>query len=291
MKKRVIYVVLVAIMLVVAGCRKKSIIPDDVLAEIFHDAFVTNAYIGEERVNLDSLQVYEAIFTRYGYTTQDVVYTVGNFSRRKSARLGTVVEMAISRLESESKLYSGKVVILDTIRNVAERTFTKVVHKDTLIKASKRADTTALQLTISPIPKGEYTITYNYKCNGDLDKHPRRMEAYFIDESGFRHGYVSATLRNYGMVNRTIVAREDQNKLIVDLGTLESKSKRYPKDHDISIKNLKIVHRLKDEDAVVCLFEQYVDNKIFVDGFPFKKDSLALSADSTGVSTSSARNR
>jgi hypothetical protein len=174
---------------------------------------------------------------------------------------------------------------------VAERTFTKVVHKDTLIKASKRADTTALQLTISPIPKGEYTITYNYKCNGDMDKHPRRMEAYFIDESGFRHGYVSATLRNYGMVNRTIVAREDQSKLIVDLGTLESKSKRYPKDHDISIKNLKIVHRLKDEDAVVCLFEQYVDNKIFVDGFPFKKDSLALSPDSTRVSTPSAGDR
>ena len=50
----------------IVGCSQKSIIPDDTLADIFHDAFVVNAYIGEERVNLDSLQIYEPIFNRYG---------------------------------------------------------------------------------------------------------------------------------------------------------------------------------------------------------------------------------
>lgn len=293
MIKRAIHiVVLVMAILAVVSCRQKKIIPDDTLADIFHDAFVTNAYIGEERVNLDSLQVYEAIFARYGYTRQDVIYTIGNFSRRKSARLGTVVEKAISRLEEESKIYTQKVVILDTIKNVATRTFTEVIYRDSVIRASKRADSTALQIRIAPAPKGEYTITYNYKCEGDIEKHPRRMEAYFEDESGFRHGYASASLRNQGVLNRTIIAREDESCMILNLGEIEKKrDKRYPKNQSVVVRNLKIVHKLKPEDAVEKLFKQYVDVKIFADGFPFKKDSLALSPDSTGVSTSSARNR
>ena len=127
--------VLLVALLGVTGCAKKNIIPDNTLADIFHDAFVVNAYIGEEHINLDSLQVYEPIFNRYGYTAKDVVYTVGNFSRRKSARLGTVVEQAISRLERESKEYEKKVVILDTIRNVAVRSFTRTIYNDTLITA------------------------------------------------------------------------------------------------------------------------------------------------------------
>ena len=160
--KRVLFILLAVAICAMSGCRKTTIIPDDTLADIFHDAFVVNAYIGEERLRLDTLKIYEPIFERYGYTAEDVVYTVGNFSRRKSARLGSVVERAISRLEQENKYYAGKVVVLDTIRNVAVRTFTRTLYEDSLIVAKKRAtDTTALKLKISPIYPGEYTITYN----------------------------------------------------------------------------------------------------------------------------------
>ena len=109
------------------SCREKAIIPDDTLADIFHDAFIVNSYIGEERINLDSLHVYEPIFQRYGYTAADVVHTVGNFSRRKSVRLGSIVEAAIAKLEKEGRELEKKVVILDTIRNVAIRTFKRTI--------------------------------------------------------------------------------------------------------------------------------------------------------------------
>ena len=68
MIKRVVSILLLVAMLGITGCRKSTVIPDDTLADIFHDAFVVNAYIGEERINLDSLQIYEPIFARYGYT-------------------------------------------------------------------------------------------------------------------------------------------------------------------------------------------------------------------------------
>lgn len=302
MMKRALYIVLLLAVLGLSGCRKKNIIPDDTLAEIFHDAFVVNAYIGEKRINLDSLQIYEPIFERYGYTTEDVVYTVGNFSRRKSARLGTVVEQAISRLETESKAYGKKVVILDTIRNVAVRTFTRTMYEDSLIWSKKRADSTNLVVEISPIPQGEYIITYNYKCEADTDKFPRRAEFYFEDDSGFRNGYASLSLRQNGKVNRTIISKQNNGKLVLNLGKLlpikqEKGKKKKPltklernRLHKLTISDLKVVYKPQESAAIDSLFERYMDIKIFADGFLIKADSLALSPDSTRVSTPTVNN-
>ena len=309
MIKRVISAVMtVAIAVSIAGCQKKRVIPDDTLANIFHDAFVVNAYIGEERINLDSLQIYEPIFEQYGYTAKDVIYTVGNFSRRKSARLGTVVEQAISRLERENKHYAQKVVILDTIQNVAVRTFTRTVYRDSLIMVDKRADSMLLRLEISPICQGEYSISYNYKCEGDMSKYPRRAEFYFKDDDGFRNGYTSVSLNQMGSVKRTIIARKSEGKLVLHLGEIEksnsdksardkrSKSKSKQKQKglknkpSITIRNLEVVYKPKTESAIDSLFARYVDVKIFADEFLAKKDSLTLSADSTRVSTPTAHN-
>ena len=288
--KRFISILLVVTLCALTGCRKTTIIPDDTLAEIFHDAFVANAYIGEKRLNIDTLQIYEPIFQRYGYTAKDVVYTVGNFSRRKSARLGSVVEQAITRLEKENKEYARKVIILDTIRNVAVRTLTREVYRDTLITANKKADTTALQLEINSILPGEYTITYGYKCEGDMEKNTRRAEFYFEDENDMRNGYASVSLHQGGRVNRTIISRDRNKRLVLNLGTLKYEGKRYPKKHSIEIRNLSVAYKPQSEMAIDSLFARYVDIKIFADGFLIKEDSLALSPDTTRVSTPTAHN-
>ena len=290
MIKKFAYVALAMAAMAFVSCTQKRIIPDDTLADIFHDAFVVNAYIGEERVNLDSLQIYEPIFNRYGYTSEDVVHTVGNFSRRKSARLGSVVEAAISRLEQESKIYAGKVVILDTIKSVAVRTFTRVIYRDSLIKSNKRADSVNMRVIVTPVTKGEYTINYSYKCNGDLEKHPRKAEFYFENEDGHRHGYTSVSMHMFGTVNRTLVANDSDVRLVMKLGEFEKKSKNHPKDHSITIRNLKVTRKLREKDALDSLFKHYVDVKIFSNEFLYKKDSVALSADSTRVSITSPGN-
>ena len=282
----------------IVGCAKKNVIPDDTLAKIFHDAFVVNAYVDEMRMDVDSLHLYEPIFNKYGYTAKDVIYTVGNFSRRKSSRLGTVVEQAISRLEKESKEYAKKVVILDTIRNVAVRSYTRVIYKDSLISARKRADSTRLHIEISPILQGEYSISYSYKSSDDMDKYPRNSEYYFIDENGHRNSFTSHSLRNNGIINRTLISRTNNRKLVVDLGKYnlpmvgkkKNKQARPPKKQDLDIRAFKVVYKPNEEAAIDSLFERYVNVKIFADGFLIKTDSLALSADSTRVSTAPAHN-
>ena len=62
---------------------RRTVVSDDELAQIFHDAFLSNAFVNDNGIDLDSLKLYEPIFQRYGYTTEDVQYTIGSFATRK----------------------------------------------------------------------------------------------------------------------------------------------------------------------------------------------------------------
>ena len=65
--KRIVRISLCMFLLVLAGaCARHKIIPDRKLAQIFHDAFLANAYIGSEQVDIDSLTIYEPIFAGSG---------------------------------------------------------------------------------------------------------------------------------------------------------------------------------------------------------------------------------
>lgn len=280
--KRVIQIVM--LLVVLAGgysCKKRVIIPDDTLTDIFRDAFLTNAYIDSEGVNTDTLLLYEPIFRRYGYTAEDVRYTVGNFSRRKSARLGSVVEEAITQLEERGRILARQVVILDTIREVALRTYTRTVYEDSLIKARRRADSTRLRIVIEPVWEGSYQITYKVECE-DLEEHPRRSEFYFEDENGIRNGNALLSMRKSMQANRTLVSRNDNNKrLVIELGNYRDKGR--PSSQSLTIRDLKVVYKPTDEIAVDSLYNSFVPIRIFADEFFVKKDSLALSADAKGV--------
>ena len=122
--KRFIYILVSGLLL---ACSGYKIIPDEQLALIFHDAFLSNAYMQHRGMRPDSLNLYEPIFAKYGYTTADVQYTIGNFSKRKSARLSDVVEQAIKLLETEAEHLDREVSILDTIaaRSAARSTPTR----------------------------------------------------------------------------------------------------------------------------------------------------------------------
>ena len=133
---------------VALSCSREKVIPDPVLAQIFRDAYLTNAYIDERQIRFDSLEIYEPIFRRYGYTAENFRYTIGSFSRRKSANLSDVVEQAIAMLESEAAYYKREVAVLDTIDNVARRRYTRPFYADSLIRVSRLRDTAKLRIAL-----------------------------------------------------------------------------------------------------------------------------------------------
>lgn len=254
-----------AFVLLLSACARHKIIPDDTLAQIFHDAFLTNAYIGNGNVRTDSLRIYEPIFARYGYTTDDVHYTIGNFSKRKSARLSDVVERAIDLLEAEGKVYNRRVAILDTIDNVACRTFTRTVFADSLLRVGSLRDTARLTFSIDVEP-GEYRITAHYLIDS-LDRNRRGVKAtvWLEKEDGSRAGVYTTSLRRNReeTFTRTLTADTVHRCLHVDLLGFYGR----PERPSMTVSRIRIDHTPPAADAVERLYDSQLNVRIFADEF------------------------
>lgn len=252
-------------MLILGGCARHKIIPDDELAMIFHDAFLTNAYLNVENRPTDSLRLYEPIFARYGYTADDLHYTIGNFSKRKSARLGDVVERAIDLLEAEGKVYDREVAILDTIDNVARRTFTRPVVSDTLIRVSALRDTSLLSYSIDVEP-GEYTFSLKYEVDS-LDRNPRGMRGVMWLErrDSTRSNLYTTTLRRNReeSFTRNFTTDSTHRRLCIHFLTFGEK----PQRPSITVRDLKVEYTPPTRRAVEQLYDRQLDIRVFADEF------------------------
>ena len=254
-----------AFVLLLSACARHKIIPDDTLAQIFHDAFLTNAYIGSEGVKTDSLRIYEPIFARYGYTTDDVHYTIGNFSKRKSARLGDVVERAIEMLEREGKIYNQEVAVLDTIDNVARRTFTRAVLADSLIRVRSLADTARLSFSLDVEP-GDYQLSLRYLVDS-LDRNDKGLKGsvWLERRDSTRTNVYTTTLRRDRQENftRRFTVDTTHRRLWVDF--IEFRGK--PQRPSLTVSDLKIDYTPETSAAVDSLYMQQLDIRIFADEF------------------------
>ncbi len=291
-----LFIVAAAVALSLAGCNRRQTIPEDTLAEILRDAYLTNAYLGNRYMVIDSLQIYEPILARYGYSQSDFQYTIGNFSRRKSAKLGLVLRDAEDQLREQAEKYEKLVVVLDTIRDVALRKYTRTIYSDTLIKVRKRADTTRLHIVIEPIYPGAYDIRYRSECDEDLERYERRGGIWFEGADSTRYSMQEYTLYETNNIRRTITADTVCRRLVLSLGHTTNRKKRSPKPN-LTIRDLEIQYTPSEEVAIDSLFTQYVVINIFDDEFLFfadtlrssgeqplvAPDSLAPAVDSTGV--------
>lgn len=291
--KRVVYILLT--LLCVLGCARRKEIDDKTLAQIFRDAYLTNAYLGVNYLNIDSIQIYEPILNKYGYTPEDLRYTIGNFSRRKSAQLGRVLREAENQIAEYAVDYEKRVVVLDTIKNVAIRTFKRTVYQDSLIEVKKRADTTKLHLTIEPLQPGTYSVRYKYTYNKKEDKKQSKRAKRYTDErtyrgamyvqthSGSHRNNYSYNLRSEENIRRTLIADTSAHKLVLTFAKPSDARHKMGKI-DLTIRDLEILYTPSEELAVDSLFKKYVDIKIFDDVFfNTPTDSLPLPADTTRV--------
>ena len=286
--KRVIICIL--IVLSVAGCARKKEIDDHTLAKIFSEAYITNAYMGIKYFNIDSVQIYEPILEHYGFTPEDFRYTIGNFSRRKSAQLGRVLKEAEEQIKQYADIYDREVVILDTIQNVAVRTMQRVVHKDSLISIKKLADSSKLKMVIDPLQPGMYSVRYKYNCTKEQvkDKKGKKKDLALrgvinIETSTGTHANNYAyNLREEENIRRTISTDTAAKRLVITFAKPADPTHKMRKPN-ITISDFIIEYTPEENLAIDSLFKRYIDIKIFDDVFFSAKDSLALSADSTRV--------
>ena len=249
------------------ACNKPKEIPDKDLGAIFRDAMLVNAYLAiNTGTELDSLRVYEPIFARYGYTAEDVQYTIHNFSRRKSANLSDVAEYMILLLDREANALNLQVAKLDTVENVARRRFTKVMLADTAINVRKEADSLRLRFVVEPVVAGTYNISAKYTLDSLDTQGGRnyRIYAQRRDSSTYRVAGAMVLRRKRAEIMQSF---ENTDTSFVRLVVEMSHFSRPRKDAitRMDIHDIKITHMPPTERCVELLFEEQSGLRIFSD--------------------------
>ena len=99
--KRFLHIVLV--LLVAAACQGPRVIPKDTLEDIYLDMFLADQVVREENIprpQMDTMLLYEAVFQKYGYDTDDYLNSV-RFYLKDPERFAKVFESVAKRLEGE----------------------------------------------------------------------------------------------------------------------------------------------------------------------------------------------
>lgn len=264
------------------GCNKPRVIPDEVLSDIFRDAMLINAYYNvKSDQSPDSLNIYEPVFARYGYTAEDVQYTVDNISRRKNARLGDVAERMIASLDERMQYLNRESAKLDTIENVAFRRYTRALLGDTTIVAKTAADSTKLRLYLYNIHPGYYRFTSLYSLDS-LDKSAgRRYRIYFEREDSTRREFSEGSLMRRAETeirqNHQLIDTEDDiRRLVIDFyhfdDDMEKKKRTVPK---ITIHDIRVDYTPPAEYCMKRMLDEQTQMRIFSDTLIHTIEALA----------------
>ena len=101
--KRFLHIVLV--LLAVASCKGPRVIPKDTLTDIYVDMFMADQQVRDENIpgsQMDTTLVYEAVFNKYGYDTDDYLFSVREYLKDPE-RFAKIFEEVSQRLEGEAK--------------------------------------------------------------------------------------------------------------------------------------------------------------------------------------------
>ena len=99
--KRFLHIVLV--LLVAVACRGPRVIPKDTLTDIYTEMFLADQMVRDAdipRAQMDTMLLYEAVFEKYGYDTEDYLYSL-RYYLKDPERFGKVFENVSKRLEGE----------------------------------------------------------------------------------------------------------------------------------------------------------------------------------------------
>ncbi|MDR1670940.1 MAG: DUF4296 domain-containing protein [Alistipes sp.] len=247
-----------AAVLALGACHNPKIIPDKELAQIFHDIYLINSYVSQNNIRIDSLNIYEPVFAEYGYTSEDVQYTIGSFAKRKSARLSNdVVQVAVDMLRRESRHYHRRIEIRDTIAMIARLKYADTVYTADQIRVRRIADTARLRIVIPDVKPGRYEVSYSYMLDS-LDRNfPVRANSWFTGDEGRRFPNAAKRLERgeRTRMQASLEATGDYRQLVLSLGGY-GEEMTAPR---LDIDSLVVIYQLPDEEAARRLARERFD--------------------------------
>jgi len=106
MRVKVSHIALLAVILLFASCSEKEggeVIPHNDFAKIYADMFISDQWIREHPETMaiaDTTLIYEPIFNKYGYTTDDYLKSV-DYYLYDPVRFSRILEESVEILEKK----------------------------------------------------------------------------------------------------------------------------------------------------------------------------------------------
>lgn len=128
--------VFVLLALTVLSCGKARVIPRGKLVDIYAEMFLTDQWLRDNqdvKKTADTLLVYEPIFNRYGYTTDDYLKTVEHYMREPD-KYAKILKNTAKKLEKKEKEIQKTIEAIER----ASRLHLSPIHaSDTLLRRFK----------------------------------------------------------------------------------------------------------------------------------------------------------
>ena len=158
----IVVVVAMAAMMVGCAARPKNISSRG-LVSLFKEFLLVNAYATDVLYlsARDSVDLYTPVLEKHGYTIEDFEYTIDNLTKRKSAQISDIMEVAISELKLEADerriLWNYWSKMIDNGKELAMDT----IVVDSLLE-SKKIGEKGMRLYFEDLKPGSYRIDYTY---------------------------------------------------------------------------------------------------------------------------------
>jgi hypothetical protein len=198
----------IGLMLLLGACGPR-IIPDDTLALIIRDVFLVNAYQEQAGLgfSLDSVDIYEPILDRYGYTNEDFRRSLNSMALKKSSRLSELIDLATADIAAENDLFVARDRLQARIDSALLAMYRDTVYRreGPPIVVRRKSDTDSLRLQF-PARQGSYRLEYAYRIDS-------------ADANGYIPGryYVLDSLDRSLLSRSTTLSRYRHTKYGVDI--------------------------------------------------------------------------
>lgn len=110
--------ILLLVLAVTVSCQGPRVIPRGKMADIYYDMFMADQQIREDQVlrnQADTMLVYEAVFNRYGYDTDDYLHSVRHYLKDPE-RFSKLMQTVGDRLQADADALGQVVEQLDWVQ-------------------------------------------------------------------------------------------------------------------------------------------------------------------------------
>lgn len=113
--RKYLHILALLVAVFVVSCKGPRVIPRDQMVDIYCDMLLADQQIRENNVlrnRADTMLVYEAVFNRYGYDTDDYLYSVRQYLGDPE-RFAKILEDVSEKLQSEASALEKEIGYLD----------------------------------------------------------------------------------------------------------------------------------------------------------------------------------